>query len=50
MEAEHNHEHTVQPIRLAVATATFEDIREALRAGLRDFANRPGLSLFLGLF
>lgn len=38
-----------QPIRRAVAVATFDDLKAALRAGLRDFAARPGLSAFFGL-
>ncbi|PJK30326.1 DUF2189 domain-containing protein [Minwuia thermotolerans] len=37
------------PIRLEVGVATFADIRGALRAGLRDLARRPALSLFFGL-
>ncbi|MEQ8816979.1 MAG: DUF2189 domain-containing protein [Thalassobaculum sp.] len=37
------------PIRLAVRTATLEDLKAAARAGLRDMVARPGLSLFFGL-
>mgnify|MGYP002634754038 CR=1 FL=1 len=37
------------PIRLTVAVASFDDVKAALSAGLRDFAKRPLLSLFFGL-
>ncbi|MDF1719908.1 MAG: DUF2189 domain-containing protein [Minwuia sp.] len=36
------------PVQLDVAIATLGDIREALRAGFRDFGRRPVLSLFFG--
>lgn len=35
-------------IRLSVRPATWADIRQAFRAGLRDLNKRPGLSLFFG--
>jgi len=38
-----------RPIRLDVATATFDDIKGAIGDGLRDMARRPLLSLFFGL-
>jgi len=37
------------PVRLEVAAATVDDLKAALRAGLRDLTRRPGLSLFFGL-
>lgn len=37
------------PIRFAVGTATVDDVKAAMRAGLRDTVARPGLSLFFGL-
>jgi uncharacterized membrane protein len=50
MTADQHPNDTIPPIRLAVATATFDDVKKALRAGLRDVTKRPGLSLFFGLF
>ncbi|WP_205032004.1 DUF2189 domain-containing protein [Hwanghaeella grinnelliae] len=38
-----------QPIRLDVRPATFDDVKTAFSAGLRDFTRRPMLSLFFGL-
>lgn len=38
------------PVRLDVRAATVDDIRQSLRAGLRDMARRPGLSLLFGVF
>lgn len=38
-----------QPIRLDVRKATFDDVKSAFGAGLRDFTQRPLLSLFFGL-
>lgn len=49
MQTEHNPAAPTAPPRLAVATATVDDVKEAFRAGLRDFARRPGLSIFFGL-
>jgi len=44
-------EHIVTPpVRLTVGTATFDDVKNALRAGFTDFTRRPGLGLFFGLF
>jgi len=37
------------PGRLAVGVATFDDLKAAIRAGVRDVVARPGLSLFFGL-
>lgn len=37
------------PVRLKVAAASFDDLKEALRAGVRDLTRRPGLSIFFGL-
>lgn len=37
------------PVRLRVAAASFDDLKEALRAGVRDLTRRPGLSIFFGL-
>jgi len=37
------------PVRLAVRSATVEDVKAAFQAGLRDLKARPGLSLFFGL-
>ena len=50
MEAGQQEHLSAQPLKLAVKTATFEDVKLALRAGARDFLARPGLSLFFGLF
>lgn len=50
MEAGQQEHFSAQPIKLTVTTATFEDVKLALRAGARDFLARPGLSLFFGLF
>ncbi|MEQ8228537.1 MAG: DUF2189 domain-containing protein [Rhodospirillales bacterium] len=41
------HRHPPKPPQVAVAT--YSDVKEALRAGLRDIRMRPGLSLFFGL-
>ncbi|MDF1734075.1 MAG: DUF2189 domain-containing protein [Minwuia sp.] len=49
MQAEQERVPASTPIHLEVAAATFGDIGEALRAGLRDFTQRPLLSLFFGL-
>ncbi len=49
MQAEQERVPASTPIHLEVAAATFGDIGEALRAGLRDFRQRPLLSLFFGL-
>ena len=49
MQAEQEQALASPPVHLEVATATFGDVREALRAGLRDFSRRPVLSLFFGL-
>jgi uncharacterized membrane protein len=38
-----------EPVRLNVRGATFDDVKAALRLGLRDMAQRPALSLFFGL-
>lgn len=38
------------PVRVSVGTASFDDIKAAIAAGLRDVKARPGLSLFFGLF
>jgi uncharacterized membrane protein len=37
------------PVRLEIRTATFDDVKAAFRAGVRDVTVRPGLSLFFGL-
>lgn len=37
------------PVRLDIKAATFDDLKMAFRAGLRDLCKRPGLSLFFGL-
>lgn len=37
-----------QPVRLDIRCATFDDLKQALRAGARDMAARPALSLFFG--
>lgn len=49
MQVEQQQAAVAAPVQLDVATATFGDIRLALRAGLRDFGRRPALSLFFGL-
>lgn len=49
MQAEQDQIETSAPVRLEVATATFADVTAAFGAGLRDLAQRPGLSLFFGL-
>lgn len=38
-----------QPVRLDVRQATFDDVKSAFGAGLRDFTRRPMLSLFFGV-
>jgi len=38
------------PVRLEVGVATFDDVKTALRLGVRDITMRPLLSLFFGLF
>jgi uncharacterized membrane protein len=38
-----------RPVRLEIAVASFDDVKQALRAGVRDLMLRPGLSLFFGL-
>ena len=49
MQAEANQPPVAAPIQLDIGTATFEDIKAALRAGIRDTLARPALSLFFGL-
>jgi len=50
METNQQEHVAIPPIRLKVATATYDDVKLAFRAGLRDFTKRPGLGLFFGLF
>jgi len=49
MTADQDQLNAPAPIRLRVAPASFDDIRAAVAAGLRDLAARPLLSLFFGL-
>jgi len=52
MQADQGQQQAVPPvpqIRLNVGTATVDDVRSALNAGLRDITKRPTLSLFFGL-
>ncbi|GHD61536.1 membrane protein [Thalassobaculum fulvum] len=49
MQAEQVGQDGQPPVRLAVAAATFDDVKASMRAGLRDVVARPGLSLFFGL-
>lgn len=49
METGQDQHHGATPVRLNVAAATFDDIKAALRAGVRDLTARPMLSAFFGL-
>lgn len=49
MQAETEQAQVQQPIRLDVKVATFDDVKAAFGAGLRDFTRRPMLSMFFGL-
>lgn len=49
MNAERRDAGDTQPIRLNPRAATADDVKAALRAGIRDFTMRPGLSLFFGI-
>lgn len=49
MQADMNEVREDQPVRLAIRAATFDDVKIAFRAGLRDMTKRPGLSIFFGL-
>jgi len=49
MQAEREQAQVHQPIRLDVKSATVDDLKGALGAGLRDFTRRPMLSMFFGL-
>lgn len=49
MQAELNRGLATPAGRLTVGAARVDDVTFALRAGLRDMARRPGLSLFFGL-
>jgi len=49
MQANQEQPGVYQPPRLAVGVAGVDDIKAALRAGLRDLAKRPALSLLFGL-
>ena len=49
MQADHQELDATPPIRLDVGTATRDDIAAALRAGVDDFKQRPGLSMAFGL-
>ena len=48
--AEEERPENAPPPKFDITIASFADVIEALRAGLKDFAARPGLSLFFGLF
>lgn len=49
MHARQNDISASVPIRLDVRAARVEDVKAAIRDGLRDVRRRPGLSLFFGL-
>ena len=49
MQADQDKIEAIPPIRMVIGTATFDDVKHALRAGMRDFTMRPWLSMFFGL-
>ena len=49
MQTDQGKHHTDTAIRLKIGVATFDDVKAALRAGIRDITKRPVLSLFFGL-
>ena len=50
MQMDQDQHDAAPPVRLEVGVATLDDVKKALRLGLRDITVRPALSVFFGLF